>query len=122
MPGTEWYAWVRSIKVAGGWLGGWGILCSYVRAWSSQCVGHCRCMESAAGYLPGKNDLYQHDDTDKLCDKCHYIIAFILFSPQYGDTALHKASSNGHPEVVKLLLQSHAYMNVKNDVSTESPH
>jgi ankyrin repeat protein len=43
-------------------------------------------------------------------------IAFV-FSPQYGDTALHEASSNGHPEVLKLLLQSHADVNVKNRVS-----
>ena len=46
-------------------------------------------------------------------------IAFILFSPQYGNTALHDAFWKGHPEVVKLLLQSHADMNVKNKVSTE---
>ena len=49
-------------------------------------------------------------------------IAFILFSPQYGDTALHWASIKGHPEVVKLLLQSDADVNAKNNVSTESPH
>ena len=49
-------------------------------------------------------------------------VAFIYFSPQYGNTALHLASRNGHPEVVKLLLQSHADVNVKNNVSTESPH
>jgi ankyrin repeat protein len=42
------------------------------------------------------------------------------FSPQYGDTALHKASKNGFPEVVKLLVQSHADVNVKDRVSTES--
>ena len=48
-------------------------------------------------------------------------IAFILFSPQNGDTALHKASRYGHPEVVKLLLQSHADVNVKDNVSTKSP-
>ena len=71
-------------------------------------------MESAAGYLPGRN-LAQHDDTDNII--CN--IPFILFSPQYGDTALHDASRKGHPEVVKLLLQSHADMNVKNKVSTE---
>ena len=49
-------------------------------------------------------------------------IAFILFSSQYRDTALHDASENGHLEVVKLLLQSHANVNVKGTVSTESPH
>ena len=72
-------------------------------------------MESAAGYLPGRN-LAQHDDTD-ICS-----IPFILFSLQYGDTALHKASRYGHPEVVKLLLQSDANVNVIDKVSTESPH
>ena len=46
----------------------------------------------------------------------------MLVSPQYGSTALHIASINGHPEVVKLLLQSHADVNVKDNVSTESPH
>ena len=46
-------------------------------------------------------------------------IAFMLFSPQYGDIALHKASrsESGHPEVVKLLLQSHADVNAKDKVS-----
>jgi ankyrin repeat protein len=42
------------------------------------------------------------------------------FSPQNGDTALHIASKNGHPEVVKLLVQSHADVNIKDRVSTES--
>ena len=45
-----------------------------------------------------------------------------MFSPQYDSTALHYASLEGHPEVVKLLVQAHAYMNVKDYVSTESPH
>ena len=52
-------------------------------------------------------------------------IAFILLmsvSPQYGNTALHWASKEGHPEVVKLLVQSHANMNIKSNVSTELPH
>ena len=44
-------------------------------------------------------------------------IAFILFSPQDGDTALHYASRNGHLEVVKLLLQCHADVHVKGTVS-----
>ena len=49
-------------------------------------------------------------------------IAFILLksvSPQYDSTALHYASLKGHPEAVKLLVQSHANMNVKDNVSTE---
>ena len=52
-------------------------------------------------------------------------IAFILLmsvSPQYDRTALHWASENGHRAVVKLLVQSHANVNVKDDVSTESPN
>ena len=52
-----------------------------------------------------------------LCDKYHY-----CFSPQSGDTALHKASWNSHLGVVKLLLQSHADVNVIDNVSTESSH
>ena len=43
-------------------------------------------------------------------------------SPQYGYTPLHRASEKGHPEVVKILVQSYANVNVKNNVSTESPH
>ena len=59
----------------------------------------------------------------RLTDKCHYIILLLsCFSPQSGNTALHWASVNGHFEVVKLLLQSHADVNDKNIVSTESPH
>ena len=57
-----------------------------------------------------------------ICDKCHYCFYIILFSPQNDRTALHYASMHGHPEVVKLLLQSHADVNVKDKVSTESPH
>ena len=44
-----------------------------------------------------------------------------MFSPQYERTPLHYASKKGHPAVVKLLVQSHASMNVKDNVSTESP-
>ena len=46
-------------------------------------------------------------------------MAFML-SPQYGRTALYDAFTNGHLEVVKLLLQSHADVNIKKNVSTES--
>jgi ankyrin repeat protein len=53
-------------------------------------------------------------------------IAFItlknVFPSQNGYTALHWASEEGHPKVVKLLVQSHANVNVKDNVSTESPH
>ena len=37
---------------------------------------------------------------------------------QHGDTALHFAAQDGHPEIVKILVQSHAKLNVKNNVST----
>ena len=51
------------------------------------------------------------------------IITFIeCFSTQHGNTALHYASEEGHPAVVKLLVQSHADVNIKGYVSTESPH
>ena len=43
-----------------------------------------------------------------------------MFFPQYGNTPTHWASMKGHPEVIKLLVQSHTNMNVKNNVSTES--
>ena len=43
-------------------------------------------------------------------------------SPQHDKTALHYASGNGHPEVVKLLMQCHPDVNIKGYVSTESPH
>jgi ankyrin repeat protein len=52
---------------------------------------------------------------------CSVIIAFILF-PQDGYTALHYASKKGHPEVVQILVQSHADVNVKGNVSYESHH
>ena len=74
-------------------------------------------MESAAGYLPGRNYTKM-----TILYVLSVTIAFILFSPQSGDTALHDASMNCHPEVVKLLLQFHADVNVKNNVSTELPH
>ena len=46
-------------------------------------------------------------------------ISFI--SPQLGNTSLHLAVEKGHIEVVQLLLMSHADLNIKNNVSTESP-
>ena len=60
----------------------------------------------------------------------YVIIVTIAFIPlknvspcaQYGDSPLHWASTKGLPEVVKLLVQSNADVNVKGDVSTESPH
>ena len=39
------------------------------------------------------------------------------FSSQYGNTVLHWAAKGGHSEVVKLLVQSQANLNIKNYVS-----
>ena len=35
---------------------------------------------------------------------------------QYGDTALHKAASRGHLEIIKLLIDYHAAVDVTNKV------
>ena len=47
------------------------------------------------------------------------VIASVLlcFSPQYGKTPLYTASSNGHTDVVKLLLENKADPNVSDEVS-----
>ena len=42
-----------------------------------------------------------------------------MFSSQDGQTALHHASSNGHTDVVKLLVDSGAQLDHKDNVSTE---
>ena len=68
--------------------------------------------------LSARDKLDQFDDTES--DIISVTIAFILFSVQDGCTALHKASMNGHLEVVKLLLQFHTDVNIKDKVSTES--
>ena len=63
---------------------------------------------------------------NSVCDNNYCYYCFHTFkeylSPQSGNTILHLASMQGHPEVVKLLVQSHANVNVKNNVSTKSPH
>ena len=41
-----------------------------------------------------------------------------ISSPQFGYTPLHWAVSSGHIEAVRLLLLSHANMEIKNNVST----
>ena len=38
---------------------------------------------------------------------------------QYGDTALHNASENGHMEIAQLLVDMGADINMKNNVSIE---
>ena len=94
-----WCARFRSIKVAGSQLGGWGI-----------CV---------ASYVHDHHSVWVTRLSARVNDTVISVtIAFILFSLQSGDTALHEASRYGHLEVVKLLLQSHADVNVKNNVST----
>ena len=75
---------------------------------------HGECCRLSASY---RDKLGQHDDIDS-----EVSLLLSCFSPQDGGTALHKASWNGHLEVVKLLVQSHANVNVKDKVSTESPH
>ena len=75
-------------------------------------------MESAAGYLPGRN-FDQHDSGLLRCAFVHAVggvggftlpsIAMTLL--QDGATALNFASKHNHPEVVKLLLESGAQVN-----------
>ena len=72
--------------------------------------------------LSARDKVDQHDDTDTYVIYKSHVLLLLCFSPQNGNTALHYESKNGHPEVVELLLQSHANVNVKNSVSTESPH
>ena len=64
----------------------------------------------------GANINYQ----DGVCNYFHYYFQTFkeCFPPQYGMMPLHWASQNGHPEVVKILLQSQASVNVKSKVST----
>ena len=52
----------------------------------------------------------------------HYLLKLLLFQIRYqhGMTALHKAAQNGHTEVVRLLLDKGAKIDIKNDVSTFS--
>ena len=71
-------------------------------------------------YLPMNSN--QYDDI-LICDKCRSLLIFphTMSCMQPGQTALHQASMYGNPEVVKLLLQSHADVNIKDNVSTESP-
>ena len=42
-----------------------------------------------------------------------------MFPSQLGQTALHYASSEGHRDVVKLLLDGGAQLDIKDIVSTE---
>ena len=55
-----------------------------------------------------------------ICDECYY--CFSYFYSQSGETALHWASRKGLPKVVQVLVQAHADVNIKDRVSTESPH
>ena len=62
---------------------------------------------------------------DDVCDNYHFsshTFKECFPRPQYGKTPLHHASKEGNPEVVKVLVQSHANMNIKSNVSTELPH
>ena len=51
----------------------------------------------------------------------HYVVSNVdTFIPQFGETALMKASSRGHDECVKLLLEKGADVNHKDQVSAVS--
>ena len=70
----------------------------------------------------GANINYKDGVSDNYCNHgFQRFLTFNIFS-QYGRTPLHRASKEGHPELVKLLVQSHANVNVKNNVSSKSSH
>ena len=57
------------------------------------------------------------DYQDSVCN--NIIIVFIVFKmvlSQNGHTPLHRAANQGHIELVKLLLSSHAKLNIKENV------
>ena len=61
------------------------------------------------------------DYQDSVCN--NITIVFIVFKmvfSQNGATPLHGAAGLGHIELVKLLLLSHAKLNIKDNVSTNS--
>ena len=61
------------------------------------------------------------DYQDSVCN--NIIIVFIVFKmilSQSGQAPLHHAAGRGHIELVKLLLLSHAKLNTKTNVSTNS--
>ena len=98
----------QSRWLVAGWVGGAFCVASYVHGHHSVYIrslmhGECCRLSAREKFIPTWRYWYV----------IYVTIAFILFSPQSGDTALHMASMNGHPEVVKLLLQSHTDVNVK---------
>ena len=61
------------------------------------------------------------DHQNSVCN--NIIIVFIVFKmvlSQIGQAPLHHAAGRGHIELVKLLLLSHAKLNIKDNVSTNS--
>ena len=46
-----------------------------------------------------------------------YMCVSLFLSPQDGDTPLYRASSNGHTDVVRLLLENKADPNISYNVS-----
>ena len=47
----------------------------------------------------------------------YYIVSFILYIIQYGDTTLHKACSRGDHNTVDLLIRAGANIDIANNVS-----
>ena len=61
------------------------------------------------------------DYQNSVCN--NVVIVFIVFKmvfSQNGQTPLHGAANFGHVEPLKLLLLSHAKLNIKDNVSTDS--
>ena len=59
------------------------------------------------------------DYQDSVCNNIIFFvfIAFKMVFSQNGQTSLHRAAYFGHVELVKLLLLSHAKLNIKDNVS-----
>ena len=68
--------------------------------------------------------IFNGADVDYQNSVCNnIIIVFIVFKmvfSQNGGTPLHHTAGHGHIELVKLLLLSHAKLNIKDNVSTNS--
>lgn len=65
-------------------------------------------------------DVKYQDNVRKLSSWSISFDTKFYFPLKYGKTALHWASQNGHPKIVKILVQAQAHLNVKDKVSTKS--